>query len=301
VTGAGLINLAAAPPTIALACHAVLPTELHGGGRPSAWARREHGRDQIPSFLEGPVIDGSGNLFVVDIAWGRILRCAVDGTFEVLAEYAGEPNGLAFAADGTLVIADHQLGLLALAPGTSTPRVLLDSLAGEPFLGLNDLVFGASGSLYFTDQGATGLHDPRGRVLRLDPDGRCVVLLDGIPSPNGIAVSGAEDRLYVAVTRDNSVWRVPITSDGSVTKVGRFLQFSGGIGPDGLHLDQHGRLYVAHLGLGTVWVVDHTGVPVARLYAPAGLATTNVTADASRVYVTESETGAILTTEVAPW
>ena len=53
--------------------------------------------------------------------------------------------------------------------------------------------------------------------------------------------------LYVAVTRANAIWRVPLTRDGHVTKVGTFIQMSGGGGPDGLAIDEEGNLAVAHV------------------------------------------------------
>ena len=59
-----------------------------------------------------------------------------------------------------------------------------------------------------------------------------------------------ETSLYVAVTRANAVWRVPLMPDGSVAKVGNFIQLSGGGGPDGLAVDRDGNLAVAHIGLG---------------------------------------------------
>lgn len=83
--------------------------------------------------------------------------------------------------------------------------------------------------------------------------GRCGCrdcLLDNVPSPNGIALDPAETTLYVAVTRANAVWRVPLMADGTVAKVGNFIQLSGGGGPDGLAVDSEGNLAVAHIVLG---------------------------------------------------
>ena len=67
-----------------------------------------------------------------------------------------------------------------------------------------------------------------------------------IPSPNGIVLNMAENRLFVAVTRQNAVWRAPLMRDGSVSKVGTFLQLSGGqAGPDGMALDREDGLMSA--------------------------------------------------------
>lgn len=57
--------------------------------------------------------------------------------------------------------------------------------------------------------------------------------------------------MYLAVTRANALWRVPLLADGRVFKVGTFIQLSGGLGrPDGLAIDIAGNLIVAHVGLG---------------------------------------------------
>jgi gluconolactonase len=91
---------------------------------------------------------------------------------------------------------------------------------------------------------------------------------------------------------------VPLLADGSTTKVGLFIQLSGGLaGPDGLALDEQGNLAVAHAGLGTVWLFDPLGQPLYRVRSCAGLMTTNLAyggADRRGLYITESETGSIL-------
>ena len=69
----------------------------------------------------------------------------------------------------------------------------------------------------------------------------------------------AETVLFVAMTRDNAVWRMPFMKDGSVSKVGRFCSTFGPSGPDGLTMDQAGRLFVAHASLGHVFVFAPNG------------------------------------------
>lgn len=80
----------------------------------------------------------------------------------------------------------------------------------ERFKGVNDLVFDAEGNLHFIDQGQSGLHDPSGRMYRLRPNRQLDLLLTKVPRPNGMALSPDGRVLYLAVTRGNSVWRVPL-------------------------------------------------------------------------------------------
>ena len=83
-----------------------------------------------------------------------------------------------------------------------------------------------------------------GRVYRLTTDGRLDCLIDTGISPNGLVLDPGEAVLFVAMTRDNAVWRAPFMKDGSVSKVGRFCSTFGASGPDGMTMDSAGRLFV---------------------------------------------------------
>jgi len=284
------------PPEIQTEIFAELPAEFRRPRR-TAWSDANLGGRQVDSYLEGPSLDARGQLYVVDIPYGRIFCISADARFAQVAEYDGEPNGLKFDRDGRAFITDYKNGVMIFDPATGTVTPLLERRASERFRGLNDLFFAATGDLYFTDQGQTGLHDPSGRVFRLSPAGQLDLVLDGIPSPNGLVMNVDETILYVAVTRGNCVWRLPLLADGTPTKVGLFIQLSGGIGPDGLAMDEAGGITVAHPGLGTVWHFDNLGQPLHRLRSCKGLLTTNLAyggTDRKTLFITESETGAIL-------
>ena len=169
----------------------------------------------------------------------------------------------------------------------------------ESFRGCNDLVFSAEGDLYFTDQGQSGLHRPDGRVFRYSRDGRLDCLLDNAPSPNGLVLNHSESLLYVAMTRHNSVWRLPLMVDGGVSKVGPFVALSGGLsGPDGMALDDADRLVVAHAGNGCAWLFSRLGEPIYRIRSPGtGLSITHMAygGDGNRtLFITDSDEGNIL-------
>ena len=129
--------------------------------------------------------------------------------------------------------------------------------------------------MYFTDQGQTGHHDPSGRLYRLRPGGQLDCVLDHIPSPNGLVLNKAETMLFLAVTRANAIWRVPLMRDGTASKVGTFIQLSGGGGPDGMAIDEEDNLAICHVGLGTTWLFSALGEPMLRIRSPTGLLTTN--------------------------
>lgn len=267
--------------------------------RPSAWADANRGGAPTDSFLEGPVFDATGKLYVCDIPWGRVFRIDSGGAWTLVAEFDGEPNGMKFLDERTLLITDYKNGLMRLDVASGQVSPYLERRNSERFKGVNDLVFDAEGNLYFTDQGQSGLHDPSGRLYRLRSNGQLDQLLDNVPSPNGVALSPDGRVLYLAVTRGNCIWRVPLMRDGSVAKVGQFFTSYGPSGPDGLAVDQEGRLLIANPGLGVVWVLDHLGTPVEVLRGQRGTSTTNLAFDVTRremLYVTDSTRGSILRT-----
>jgi gluconolactonase len=260
----------------------------------------QRGGADTACFLEGPSFDRDGNLFVVDVAWGRIFRISPDGKkVELFVEYDGEPNGLKIHRDGRIFVADYRHGIMVIDPDTRAVKPHLDRSILDRFKGINDLVFASNGDLYFTDQGMTGMHDPTGCLYRLEANGRLVRLLDNIPSPNGLVLSLDESAVFVNATRGNSVWRVPLWPNNHMPyKVGIFIQLSGALGgPDGLAIDSAGNLAVAHIGLGVVWLFSRLGEPLARINSCKGLATTNLAyggPDNRTLYITESDSGSIL-------
>jgi gluconolactonase len=292
----------AAPPDIKTEVFARVPDRYRVTGRRSRWVEVQRNGAPTSCFLEGPSFDRDGNLYVVDVPWGRIFRVSPAGEFALVAEYDGEPNGLKIHRDGRIFVADYRHGIMLVDPASGAVTPYLDRAELDRFKGVNDLVFAGNGDLYFTDQGLTGLHDPTGRLYRLSAkDNRLESVLDGIPSPNGLVLNLDDSAVFVNVTRDNAVWRVPMMSNGKAFKVGAFIRLSGGGGPDGLAIDEAGSLAVAHLGLGAVWLFSVLGEPIARIRSCAGLLTTNVAyggADRTTLFITESESGQILSAKL---
>ena len=274
-----------------------MPDALRRTGVRSDWADANRGGAPTDSFLEGPVFDAHGNLYVTDIPFGRIFRIDPQGAWTLVAQWDGEPNGAKFLDENTLLVTDYRHGLMAVDVRSGAVRPYLARRNSERFKGVNDLCFDRQGNLYFTGQGQTGLHDPTGRLYRLRPDGRLDLLLGNVPSPNGVALSPDERVLYLGVTRGNQVWRVPLLEDGSVSKVSAFFTSYGPSGPDGLAVDEAGRVIVANPGLGLAWVLNARGEPEEVLRSAAGTSFTNIAfggLDRRTLYATESVTGTVL-------
>jgi len=285
------------PPDIrALDVFTVLPERFRQRRR-TAWSDANLGGREVDSFLEGPVFDDTGNLYVTDIPFGRVFRIDPQGEWDLVAQWDGEPNGMKFLNSTELLVTDYRNGLMLVDSRSGAVRPFLERRNSERFKGLNDLTFDSQGNLYFTDQGQTGLHDPTGRVYRLSPSGRLDQLLGNVPSPNGIVLSPDERFLFVAATRGNCVWRMPLLADGGVAKAGQFFTSYGPSGPDGLAMDQAGRLLVANPGLAYVWVLNHRAEPVQVLRTEVGASLTNLAfggPDRKTLYCTESVSGSIL-------
>lgn len=282
-----------------------LPADLRRQGVSSYWADRNRRGQTVDSFLEGPSFDRAGNLWFVDIPFGRIFRADPAGHVTQVAEYDGQPNGLKIHEDGRIFIADFQNGIMQLDPETGEVTPALRDCDTEGFKGCNDLHFGRDGALYFTDQGQTGLQDPAGRVYRWQMEtGDLTCLIDKVPSPNGLVLDVNEHMLFLAVTRANAVWRLPLSPSGRVNKAGLFIQFSGGrAGPDGLALTAANGVVVCQTGMGLVWVHDALGRPIAVVRSPRGLGTTNCAfggPEGRTLYITESDSGSILKADLAP-
>jgi gluconolactonase len=249
----------------------------------------------VDSFIEGPSFDRAGNLYIVDVPFGRIFRINPRGDWDLVVQYDGEPNGLKIHKDGRIFVADYKNGIMVLDPKGGTITPLIEYRHTERLRGVNDLVFASNGDLYFTDQGLSSLSDPTGRVYRYTAQGKLECLLYNAPSPNGIALSPKEDILYVAMTVAACVWRMQPAGDGSA-RVRLHMQMMCG-GADGLAVDEEGNLVVVNVGVGLLWIADRRGMPVYRIESCGGDMTTNVAyggPDRKTLYLTDSDNGQIL-------
>src|SRR4029453_8061531 len=232
-----------------------LPKQFRHRSR-TAWSDPNRQGAEVECFLEGPSFDREGNLWIVDIPFGRIFRISPQKEWDLVVQYDGWPNGLKFHKDGRAFIADYKRGLLALDARTGKVEPVLETAFSEGFKGLNDLHFADNGDLYFTDQGQSGIADPSGRVWRLRANGELQRLGHHPPSPNGITLNTKNSQVYVAITRSQQIWRLPLMAGGTPSKTGVAIQLSGGhAGPDGIEMDAEDGLVVCHLGVG-IWRFD---------------------------------------------
>jgi gluconolactonase len=296
-----MIYLETPPRLIETQIFSAVPAEFRRNVR-SDWADANRPGAPTDCFIEGPSFDADGNLYIVDIPFGRIFRISPDRKWTLVVEYEGWPNGLKIDAAGRILVADYMHGIMECDARAGKMRPVLTARNSESFKGCNDLHIAKNGDVYFTDQGQTGLHDPTGRVYRLRANGDLNCLINTGISPNGLVLDPGESVLFVAMTRDNAVWRAPFMKDGSVSKVGRFCSMFGPSGPDGMTMDAAGRLFVGHASLGHVFVFAPNGELIARIKSCAGGSCTNVAiggAKRDKLYITESATGTVLVADIS--
>lgn len=282
----------------------VMPETFHWKGEPNAWVRMTRPGQRLHSFLEGPCFDADGNLWLVDVPYGRIFRIDPAGTWHLAHQYDGEPHSLRPRGDGTFAVVDYRHGLLSFDPKSRSIEPICADTGVAPFLGLSDLAIAGNGDIWFTDSGRTSLSDPSGRVYRLRRGERHPErVLANVPYPNGIALSPEGKFVYLAATRANAVWRFFADAPGAPPPmVGTFIQLSGGLGPDGLAVAPDGDLAIAQAQAGRVYIVTPLGDPVAAIHTPGGLWTTScVFADGGReIFIVEAQTATIFRAKLDP-
>jgi len=247
-------------------------------------------------LAESPLWDHcAGRLLFTDVSTQTIRELDGDGQLGVFHSGTLDANGMAWDADGSLLLAE--MGALTTGGGrvsrldrTGTVEVIVDQdPAGQALGTVDDLVRRSDGTLYFTDP-----LFPHGSVLafgfgnrpvyRLTP-GRELVAETQVASPNGIELSPDEHTLYVVSYSGGQVLRYQVGDDGSLTADGSVA--TGLSTPDSMCVDAAGNLYV---GVSTgLQVLRPDGTEVTLIPIASGSGTTNCTFggdDGKTLYIT---------------
>ncbi len=281
-------------------------------------------------FPEGPIAMPDGSVIVVEIRRGTLTRVLPDGTQKIVADTGGGPNGAAIGPDGACYVCNnggfewHDANGLTLPgnqpadyTGGSIQRVDLESgrvetlyteCNGVPLRGPNDLVFDAEGGIWFTDHGKTRERErDRTGVFYAKPDGSFIEeVIFPLEAPNGIGLSPAGDRLYVAETWVGRVWAFDIEAPGKLAgdpsgPLGRtpLAGLPGFQLLDSLAVDSAGNVCVATIANGGITVISPDGNSVEHVPMPDPL-TTNICFggdDLRTAYITLSATGRLIAME----
>lgn len=280
-------------------------------------------------FPEGPVVMDDGSIVLVEIKRGTITRVdPSDGVKTVVATPGGGPNGAAIGPDGALYVCNNggfdwiDLGGLVI-PGeaahdyttgrieridleTGEVEILYADVGGIPLKGPNDLMFDSTGGFWFTDHGKIRARTrDRGGLYYAQPDGSQVTeVVFPLDAPNGVGLSPAEDRIYVAETFQGTVLYWDLAAPGQLvegsTNRGTFLASPQGHKYfDSLAIDAEGNVSVGTILTGGISTFTPAGDELE--FAPVDdLLCTNICfggPDMTTAYLTLSSTGRLVVGE----
>lgn len=220
-------------------------------------------------FLEGPRFR-DGFIYTTDHQRCEVFRIdVVTGVTETLCHVPNQPSGLAFAADGSLLITSMlDRKVLRLADGTLDEYANLADICPYP---INDMTMDAHGRLYVGAFGGEPWIDWSIKptpVTRVDLDGSAHVVSMDMGWPNGMVFSHDGTRFYAADTFGCRLGIYDVHADGSLTLVD-FYRFtaepfdnirpaaeSDAFLPDGIAIDAQGRIWIADAHSPSVAIYD---------------------------------------------
>jgi sugar lactone lactonase YvrE len=223
------------------------------------------------AFFEGPRWH-DGRWWVSDFYRHAVFVVAPDGAEEEVLRVEGQPSGLGWMPDGSLlVVSMKDRSLLRRSPAGD---VSVHAEVGH-FCGglLNDLVVDAKGRAYAGNFGfdlmARAEPEPTG-LVRVDPDGSAVLVADGLLFPNGMVITEDGGRLLVGETFGRRYTAFTIGDDGALADR-RVWADVPGIAPDGCTLDAEGHIWTADARHGRCCRLAPRGAIVDEIRAPDGL------------------------------
>jgi sugar lactone lactonase YvrE len=175
------------------------------------------------------------------------------------------PNGLAFARNGDILIANFGTDRLESMTRDGSLRVVADEIDGQPIGKVNFVLRDSRGRLWLTistrirnwmDAITPKLRD--GYVALYD-QGRVRIVADGIAFTNEIRLDAKEEWLYVAETTGRRITRFRVAEDGSLSGRDTFGPSDHGAFIDGIAFDAFGNLWGTHVMTDRIFAITPDG------------------------------------------
>src|SRR6266516_4675927 len=144
-----MMYLDAPPRLIGTEVFSSMPDDYRRKNVRTDWADANRPGAPTDCFIEGPSFDADGNLYIVDIPFGRIFRISPDRKWTLVVEYDGWPNGLKIDAKGRILVADYMHGIMECDARAGKMLPVLTARNSETCKGWNDLHIAFSGDSYF--------------------------------------------------------------------------------------------------------------------------------------------------------
>ncbi len=222
-----------------------------------------------------------GTLWSAD-ARGGVVRIAADGTqdiitqsyqntFQTTTDAAARftegtlPNGLAFAANGDILISNFGTDCLEIMNREGETRILVDSIDGEPIGKVNFVLRDSKDRIWLTVStkiknwmNAISPNIIDGYVALVDEKGIRIVA-DGFHFTNEIRFDEKEEWLYVVETCGKRISRLKARPDGSLSHREIYGPVDTGAFIDGIAFDQFGNLWGTHVMTDRIFAITPEG------------------------------------------
>ncbi len=230
----------------------------------------KHSLQYVGAGLQRPeciLAEADGSLWIAD-ARGGVIHLKPDGQQQIVTQRSSEhfagvdneasrylegtlPNGLAFAANGDILIANFGTDRLEVMTRRGDSRVLADHIDGQPIGKVNFVLRDSKNRIWITvsTRIKNWMHAlrpdlPDGYIARY-VDGEFRIVAEGFHFTNEIRMDAREEYMYVAETTGGCISRLRVHEDGSLGEREVFGPSSLGKGawPDGIAFDSGGNLW----------------------------------------------------------
>jgi sugar lactone lactonase YvrE len=224
-------------------------------------------------FLEAPRWY-EDELWFSDFFSRRVSSVDLDGQVTERGYVAGQPSGIGFGPDGTILVVSSHDGHVVRLGGNATSVV---SDVGAIYRGgLNDMVVDSSGCAYISTfpvpvVGGASLErvaQSLAPIVFVDQAGTASVVAEDLRIGNGMVITPDGNTLIVAETLGKQLLAFDIASDGTLSDRRTFA----GLGerkPDGICLDVDGNVWVGSFST-SEFVLVAEGGEVLRVIATPG-------------------------------
>ena len=211
-------------------------------------------------FFEG-VRWRDGHWWCSDLYEEHVLRIAPDGAAEVMTKVDGQPSGLGWLPDGSLLVVSMLTQRVMRLPAGGGQLAVHADVGALVVNLINDMVVSPAGHAYVGSFGFDlfgGGSPAPGNIIQIKPDGEASVAADDLLFPNGMVVTPDGATLIVAETFGSRFSAFDIAADGTLSNRRIWAQLgdtptydsldsilSVSFAPDGCAIDAEGCIWVA--------------------------------------------------------